>query len=85
MNRPVATTSDEPTRADDEQVLAILAAKARGQSLGQIARAYGLTRSIIAGIVGRVVEADILHSGEPAADVIAAHGYRAGPRGGRRA
>ena len=53
------------TRADDERLLNLLAARARGATTPYLARATGFTDSRIRTATNRVRTADMRESGEP--------------------
>ena len=62
--------SNVTTRADDERLLNLLAARARGATTPYLARATGFTDSRIRTATNRVRTADMRESGEPLDDVL---------------
>jgi len=51
--------SREPTRRDDERVLAWLRAREEGQSMRQIGESWGVTKNAVIGALNRVKNEDV--------------------------
>lgn len=65
-----------PSRADDERLLALLAARQAGVTTPALARTTGLTATYIRNATNRVRNADLAESGEPVGDVLRHYGVR---------
>ena len=63
-------TAFPSTRADDERLLNLLAARTRGATTPYLSHTTGMTDSAIRTATNRVLAADMRESDEPAGDVL---------------
>jgi hypothetical protein len=65
----------EPTRANDERLLEMLARRLSGETTRAIGARFGVDFGYVARSTDKVVEADIAESGEPPARIARAYAW----------
>lgn len=63
----------KPTRADDDRLLSMVAARSKGLSSREVGQVVGLEREAVRTAVNRVRAADLAESGENRGAVMAAY------------